>query len=277
MKTGTLKVAPAQTVREGGATTLPPWAEALRAGQLSAALRSLLQEPSADPEVVDALGELEEVRAFLRAKAWDRAHRRVAALKLPEAVRAAMPSDPATLQAQVAQLGVSGKHLERGEPEAALALLAGITEPLLHAEAETQRGTAHIFLGDPQAAKDAFTRALTSDAKHYRAQTNLGNVALEEGRVDEAIALYEGALKLNDSFANAHHNLGVAYRRKGQIDRSVKAIRRAQRVGRQRDREEARSALQGFGGRGARQGVRWLLYALLALGILFLLQTQGVL
>jgi tetratricopeptide (TPR) repeat protein len=276
----TLKVAQAQAaLSEGRIATAPtrakPWTEQLRVGQLSEALRSLLQEPGADPEIIHALGELEAVRAALRAKAWDRACRRVAALELPEAVRLAIPSGSAALETQVKQLGASGRHLERGEAETALELLAGITDPLLYAEAETQRGTAHIFLGDPQAAKDAFTRALASDARHYRAQTNLGNVALEEGRVDDAIALYEGAIKLNDGFANAHHNLGVAYRRKGQINRSVQAIRRAQRVSRQRDREEARDALRGFGGLRAGRGVRWLLYALLALGILLLLWTRG--
>lgn len=271
-----------KTDGDGRAETPPGWAHLLHNGRLGEALRTLLQDPQADPEIVRTLEALEEVRASLRAKAWDRALERTEGLVYPARfgdrdAAGSAPFDSAALATQVKQLGVSGKHLERGEADEALALLSGVTQPLLSAEAETQRGTAHIFLGDAEAAKGAFSRALQSDAKHYRAQTNLGNVALEEGRIDDAIGLYEGALKLNEGFANAHHNLGVAYRRKGQINRSVNAIRRAQRVSRQRDREEARTTLRSLGRGASGRNARWLLYAALAIGAFLLLRAQGVL
>ena len=146
----------------------------------------------------------------------------------------------------------------------------------MYAEAETQRGTALVFLGDAEAAVSAFEKATTFDPRHYRALTNLGNVALERGRTDEAISHYENALKLNENFANAHHNLGVAYRRKGDVGKSVAAIRRAQRVSKQRDREEARAVLKTFGGEQRSKYLKWFLYALAAVGVFLLLRAQGI-
>lgn len=247
------------------------WREQLRQGQLSEALAAQLSAPQPDAHVTELLEALTELRAHLRAKAWARAR------GVADALEADATDTLPNLSAEVGQLEVSGGHLERGEAEAALEVLEGVRLPLLRAEAETQRGTALVFLGDAEAASRAFEAAITLDARHYRALTNLGNVALEQGRVDEAIARYEAALKLDEGFANAHHNLGVAYRRKGQVNRSVAAIRRAQRVSRQRDREEARGVLKAFGrGQRSRYG-KWLLYALAAVGIYLLLRTQGVL
>src|SRR5690606_30871836 len=110
------------------------------------------------------------------------------------------------------------------------------------ADVLTQRGTALIYRGEFEQAGELFARALDLDPQHFRALTNLGNVALEQGQVDDAITHYEAAIKLNDGFANAHHNLGVAYRRKGQVGKSVKSLRRAQRVTQRHETAEARES-----------------------------------
>lgn len=250
------------------------WQEHLQAGRLAEALSAQLAAPQPDARVTELLEGLTELRGYLRAKQWERA-RKVAAILAPDTLApdATLPQ----LSSEVAQLGQSGKHLERGEAEEALALLEGIHLPLLRAEAETQRGTAQVFLGDAEAAERAFKDALSHDPRHYRALTNLGNVALEQGRTDDAITHYREALALNENFSNAHHNLGVAYRRKGQVNKSVASIRRAQRVSQQREREEARGALKALrSGRGGKY-LRWLLYGLAAAGIYLLLRAQGVL
>jgi tetratricopeptide (TPR) repeat protein len=245
------------------------WREHLQAGRLAEALRVQLAAPQPDARVTELLEGLTELRGFLRAKQWERA-RKVAEALAPES---SLPQ----LSTEVAQLGQSGKHLERGEADEALALLEGVHLPLLRAEAQTQRGTAQVFLGDADAAERAFQDALSYDPRHYRALTNLGNVALEQGRTDDAIAHYREALALNENFANAHHNLGVAYRRKGQVNKSVASIRRAQRVSQQREREEARGALKALrSGRGSKY-LKWLLYGLATAGIYLLLRAQGVL
>lgn len=252
------------------------WQEQLRQGRLREALATHLEATHPDVQVTRLLEDLSELRAQLRAKAWTRAQSLADRLTSDDTLPKLLPSLLPNLSAEVAQLTVSGKHLERGEAEEALILLETVQLPLLCAEAETQRGTALVFLGDAEAAVSAFERAITLDARHYRALTNLGNVALEQGRTDEAIPYYEAALRLNENFANAHHNLGVAYRRKGDVGKSVAAIRRAQRVSKQREREEARAVLKTFGGEQRGKYVKWLLYALAAAGVFLLLRAQGV-
>ena len=249
------------------------WQEQLRRGHLNEALSAHLESSQPDEQVTKLLEALSELRAQLRAKAWTQAQRLADTLGPDTLGGAALPN----LSAEVAQLTASGKHLERGEAEAALELLETVQLPLLQAETETQRGTARVFLGDDEAAVSAFERATTLDPRHYRALTNLGNVRLEQGQVDEAVAHYQAALKLNENFANAHHNLGVAYRRKGDISRSVTAIRRAQRVSKQHDREEARAVLKTLGGERRGKYIKWLLYGLAAAGVFLLLRAQGIL
>ncbi len=244
------------------------WQEQLRRGHLNEALSAHLESSQPDEGVTQLLEALSELRAQLRAKAWTQAQRLADTL-------GEVPDTPA-LSAEVAQLTASGKHLERGEAEDALALLETVQLPLLQAEAETQRGTARVFLGDDEAAVSAFERAITLDPRHYRALTNLGNARLEQGQVDEAVMHYQAALKLNENFANAHHNLGVAYRRKGDINRSVASIRRAQRVSKQHDREEARTVLKTLGGERRGKYIKWLLYGLAAAGVFLLLRAQGI-
>ncbi len=273
------------------------WQDQLRQGRLSEALSAHLETPRPDEQVTRRLETLSDLRAQLRAKAWTQAQRLAATLEtdaLGDARSAPQNASQNPLQssahpspnplhdllpnlsAEVAQLVASGKHLERGEAEAALTLLETVELPLLQAEADTQRGTALVFSGDADAAVNAFTRATTLDPRHYRALTNLGNVRLEQERVDEAILHYEAALKLNDNFANAHHNLGVAYRRRGDVSRSVASIRRAQRVSKQHDREEARAVLKTLGGERRSKYIKWTLYALGAGGVFLLLRAQGM-
>ena len=240
-------------------------------GRLSDALTAELAEPEPDTELLALLKKLEDVLEALREKRYAQAVRLAAALK-PVA-----DFEPDPLQVGVTALEQSGKQLGRGGAEEALTLLDGVLHPLLAAERETQRGTAYVFLGETETAETAFERATELDPKHYRALTNLGNLQLEAGRTDEAVVLYERAIRLNESFPNAHHNLGVAYRRKGQVSKSVAAIRRAQKVSRRRDGEEARSVVRSVAGTQGRKYFKWVLYGAAALGLYFLLRAQGVL
>lgn len=231
----------------------------------------MLETAPDDTGAEQLINELLDLRGRLRAKDWKRAER--LAQKLAPDAADIVP----TLEAEVTRLKESGERLERGDAEAALERLNQTKLPLFYAEIETQRGTALVFLGEPDEAETAFRRAKDADPRHYRAITNLGNVALEADRVDEAIAFYEEALKINENFPNAHHNLGVAYRRKGQVHKSVQAIRKAQRVGRQQDRSDARESMRNLvGGRGGKY-VKWLLWAVGAVVLYFVLQALNIL
>jgi tetratricopeptide (TPR) repeat protein len=145
------------------------------------------------------------------------------------------------------------------------------------AEAANQRGTARIYSGEVEKAKREFIGGTELDPRHYRAHTNLGNAWLETGQVDEAIACYQRALAVNDEFANAHHNLGVAYRRRGEIARSVRQLRRAQRVQQRTDREQARERVSAGGGQAGLKALRWVLYGAVALVLLLVLRSRGLL
>lgn len=223
-----------------------------------------------DAVVWQALTGLKELQAALRESGYARAQRLLAGLeRVPDLL------DWVALEAQLEALKQAAEQLGKREPERALEALAGVGQPILLAEAETLRGTARIFLGEPEAARDAFSAALTLDPKQYRAQTNLGNLELEDGRTDEAIALYQRALAANPEFANAHHNLGVAYRRKGQIGKSVGSLRKAQRANQRRMREEARETLRKGVGSGLGKYGKWLLYAAAAVAAYLVLRGLG--
>ena len=250
------------------------WQTHIVGGSLGDALSAELERPQPDETVLALLEGLGELHVLLRAKQYDRAE--ALAKRLAADLEPVLPN----VQAQVSLLAESGAKLERGEAEEVLALLGGVTTALLRAEADTQRGTAQVYLGDAETAEQTFRAALEHDPKHYRALTNLGNVLLEAGRTDEAIELYERAVRLNEGFANAHHNLGVAYRRKGQVSKSVAAIRKAQRVSRQRDRDDARGSVKALaGGLRGRSGkyLRWVLYGGAAAGLYWLLRSQNIL
>lgn len=193
--------------------------------------------PALTPAEEQLLAELTSLRAQLRQKRWQ-----AAAQHLPESLERALPQ----LKKDLATLLEAAKAVEDARPQDALTGLERIELPLLLGEAHTLRGTALVYLGEPDAAKAAFEQALAADPYHYRAATNLGNVFLETGDAATAMRHYERALKINPDFAAAHHNLGVALRREGKISRSVASLRHAQRLGRQEQREAGRELLKNW-------------------------------
>lgn len=251
------------------------WRERLAEGRFEDAHRDRLLTVRAggapdDPDEARAVAALADVQALIRGKAWARAQRRLERLEARPAL-----IDWAALERELAWLREGSEALDRRETAEALETLDGHEVDLLEAERETQVGTALILDGRPQEAQARFERALALDPKHHRALTNMGNVALEEERVDEAIELYQRAIELDEGFANAHHNLGVAYRRKGMMGKSVRALRRAQRVHRQGDREAAREGLKRVGGGKGGQRLGWLLWGAAAAAILWWITSRG--
>ncbi|MDQ3458922.1 MAG: tetratricopeptide repeat protein [Deinococcota bacterium] len=248
------------------------WRDAVAAGQPAEAIKRYLEEDAPDEATEESLRALADLQRELRGKRFGRARQALA--RVEQADLAEVGVDVARLHEELELLEKSAQELDRFEPETALELLDGLRQELLQAEAETQRGTAYVFKAENERARAHFDRALSLDGRHYRAITNRGNLALEEGRLDEAIASYEEALKVNAEFANALHNLGVAYRRKGEMGKSVEKIKAAQRLGRQRDMEEARAKLSSS--RSSRSWLRWALWGAAAAGIYLVLRAQGL-
>ncbi|MBS3934037.1 MAG: tetratricopeptide repeat protein [Truepera sp.] len=248
---------------------MPGWLTQLRQGHPVEALASYLTTDQPELATIDALERLVSLQQHLRGKEFKQS------LALLEASSPASLLDWARLKAQVARLQESAGLLDRRRPDEALTLLAEVDEAVLQGEAQTQRGTAHIFRSEALEAERSFAQALVADPRHYRALTNQGNLALEAGRVEEAIEAYQAAIKINPNFANAHHNLGVAYRRQGQIDKSVRAIKQSQRLLQQHDRGGARPAMRP--NRGSPRLTRYLLYGAVAVIVILILRAQGIL
>ena len=253
------------------ASTAASWQQLLEQGRLAEALRRYQETEAPQANVVEAFRLLTQLQDALRERNFERARRRLEDLE-PQAPL----FDYQALSVQLTQLEVASQALGPHTPERALEQLEPVHQPLFQAEVQTLRGTGLIFMNDSEGAAAAFHRALEFDPKHYRALTNLGNLSLEAGEVDTAISYYQQALAVNAEFANAHHNLGVAYRRKGQIGKSVRSLRKAQGASQRKLREEAQQTMKrGLSGSLQRYG-RWLLYAVLAGILYFVLRAQGV-
>ena len=246
------------------------WEEAVARGRFDEAERLYIIQEEGDPDVRQALAGLADLLSAMREKAWARVRKRLERLEeLPELL------DQEALRAEVELLEGFSRRLDRTDPDELLGELEAARVHWFRAEMANQVGTVHIYAGRFEAARNGFEEALEHDPRHYRALTNLGNALLEEGEVDEAIDCYQRALALNEEFANAHHNLGVAYRRKGEVGKSVRHLRRAQRVQQRTEREQAREQV-GRSGQAGMKALRWVLWGVTALVIFMILRNQGL-
>lgn len=255
------------------------WRELLTAGKLNEAKQTFF---SGDEELVLSnhfWQDLDALHRYLRAKHWQRAYNVVEDFEVEEAADGLV--DGAALMTEIEVLKEASTLLDRRRPEEALTLLESVTQPLLLAEKMCQQGTAHIFLAETEQAKTFFVGGLELDPKHYRILTNLGNIHLEAKEIDNAIQYYEKALAIKDDFGNALHNLGVAYRQKGQISKSVGLIKKAQGNIRKAEAEDAKGRLSSqlsgpIGSKGGKY-LKYGLYALATVIVLFLLRSRGIL
>lgn len=264
-------------VTAGAAAAGLTWRELLELRRFGVARHAYLLElsttpgaPAGDEPTRAALSALADVEDLVRERSYLKAKTRIQRME----ARAALAPWEAIL-ADLDALAVTAKALDKREPEAALTGLEPLTASWLLAEVITQRGTAQIYLGELAEAQENFAAALEVDPQHYRALTNLGNVALEEGRVDDAIEFYERAIKLNDQFANAHHNLGVAYRRKGHLSKSVRSLRKAQRVAQRQETTQARESISQWSGARSSKVIKWLIYAVIGAVLVWFLRSRG--
>ncbi|MEX1023565.1 MAG: tetratricopeptide repeat protein [Planctomycetota bacterium] len=91
----------------------------------------------------------------------------------------------------------------------------------------TSLGVAHAEADDPQAAREAFERALAADAQHARAWSNLAALELEAGEFERGIATLERSLELFPGNGIAWTNLGAAHLRAGDPAGALEAYERA--------------------------------------------------
>lgn len=229
----------------------PDWKTFARSGEWRRA-QAAVTLTQADPDVLTAVSALSAVQQDVRARKYAAAQRGLnayaGALKELDTRR---QGEAALLRSLVAPevLGQALDALERANGEADPVELQNRLAPahghqLTRAEALNVLGVLHALREEEGAARARFEEALTHDPQHYRARMNLGNLDLEAGRLLGAEAAYREVLQLAPDYDGAHHNLGVALRRQGKLYESVGAIRKAQRLGVQGARAEAKEEMQ---------------------------------
>jgi tetratricopeptide (TPR) repeat protein len=94
-------------------------------------------------------------------------------------------------------------------------------------EAHLNLGLLHVELGELEAARAEYERALALAPWFTPALVNLADVARIGGRDGEGEALLRRALALDPASADVHHALGLLLVRKGQADEALAALARA--------------------------------------------------
>lgn len=236
------KSAPIGHAEAADSLTLPDWRQFARQHDWSRAeaAASLGRE---EPDLVAAVAALAAFQGDIRARRYAAA---VRALRGYEATLPLLPlGDQALLRElappeALAQALAALNHPERTAEPAHLTerLAPAFAQRLTRAEAHNAVGILHALREEATEAQAQFDAALAYDAGHYRARMNLGNLALEGGDPQAAEAHYREVIKVSPDYDGAHHNLGVALRRQGKVSQAAKSLRRAQRLGTQRLRQE---------------------------------------
>jgi tetratricopeptide (TPR) repeat protein len=95
-------------------------------------------------------------------------------------------------------------------------------------------GRLYAETGELDRASDCFRRALELDPGDATALYNLGVVAQDEGDDDQAIERYRRALDLDPGLAEAHYNLATIYDRVGQAQLAIRHINEYRKLTRAR-------------------------------------------
>jgi len=89
------------------------------------------------------------------------------------------------------------------------------------------RGLLYFKQNKNDAALDAFSKSVASDARFVEAQYYRGRLLDRLGQQDQAIAAYKGVLTNDPTFAAASFDLGVAYYNKGEYTNAVDAYQQS--------------------------------------------------
>ncbi len=126
----------------------------------------------------------------------------------------------------------SGQYLLRFEGDPAEGSLSVLerqdAEPPASAEDWFDRGVA-LEAQDPEAALQAYERAIATDPGHLKARINLGCLLHETERLDRAEGVYRDAMRVNGNDPVLLYDLGVLLDDMGRTSEAMEAYRAALR------------------------------------------------
>jgi tetratricopeptide (TPR) repeat protein len=88
-------------------------------------------------------------------------------------------------------------------------------------------GIAYHQLGDLNAARKSYERAIKLDSKYAEAINNVGTILYSQKRYRSAISRYNKALRISPDTASIWSNLGTAWYARGKYDEMTKAYAKA--------------------------------------------------
>ena len=88
-------------------------------------------------------------------------------------------------------------------------------------------GAAHDQLGEKEAAREAFRKAIELDASYAEAYFNLGLLLARDGQHEEAERVLRTATQLDPDSHKAHATLGIVLRALGKYSEAEDELRRA--------------------------------------------------
>jgi protein O-GlcNAc transferase len=88
-------------------------------------------------------------------------------------------------------------------------------------------GSAHVRLGEKEAAKAAFRKAIEIDESYAEAYLNLGLLLTREGQTVEAETVLRRAAQLDPGSGRAHGALGILLQKLGKYSEAKAELRRA--------------------------------------------------
>lgn len=155
---------------------------------------------------------------FAQATTHHRAGRLAEAEALYRAILEAFPQHGESLH----HLGVIA--LQAGQPAAAVDLItrgmaSGVTVDMMH-----HLGTAQRAMGDMEAARISFSRAVGMDARHAPSLSGLGEILSVQGFRPQAEQLFRDALQADPTHAEAGNNLGHLLKEGGRLDEAVRVL-----------------------------------------------------
>lgn len=96
-------------------------------------------------------------------------------------------------------------------------------------------------------AEHYFQGALGVEPKFAQAHMNIGNLYFERGEYQQALEKYLEAEQIQPELPAIHNNLGAVYKKLGKIELSVQHRRKAQKLERTVQQQEAKVATQSAG------------------------------